>query len=72
MSDTIGLVSFPDKDSREFGRRPYSKLLARTMDLEVQRLVTNAYKRTEQILRDNKDKLELVNNYIICVHARSS
>lgn len=69
MSTTVGLISFPEKDSGEFGRRPYSKLLAHTMDLEVQRLVTNAYIRTEQILRDNTDKLELVNYFIYYFHA---
>jgi ATP-dependent Zn protease len=30
------------------------------MDEEVQRLVAAAYLKTEQVLKDNKDKLELV------------
>ena len=67
MSETVGHVSFPEEDqnSRQTGRRPYSKLLANTIDEEARHIISNAYKRTEHLLIENKDKLEKVTYYII-------
>lgn len=64
MNDEIGLVSFTDEEIEERGRKPYSKRLASMIDDEVRRLVTKAYKTTEEVLIKNKDKLELV--YLLC------
>lgn len=62
MSETVGHVSFPEEDqnSRQTGRRPYSKLLANTIDEEARHIISNAYKKTEHLLIENKDKLEKV------------
>lgn len=60
MNSTVGLVCFPDDDSQGKSRRPYSKKFANIMDEEARRLIMNAYKRTEEVLIKNKDKLELV------------
>ena len=60
MSRAVGLISFPEEETKEIGRRPYSKRLTALMDEEAQRLVAAAYLKTEQVLKDNKDKLELV------------
>ena len=57
FNETVGLVSFQDDGS---GIRPYSKRLAATMDLEARQQIGVAYQRTEALLRDNKDKLELL------------
>jgi len=62
MCPEVGLLSFPEEDSRELGRRPYSRRLANTMDQMAQELVTRAYKMTEKVLQENKDKLQLVKN----------
>jgi spastic paraplegia protein 7 len=62
MSETMGPISFPDEDrnSREFGRRPYSKRLANTMDDEARNIIARAYKRTESILLQHRHMLEKV------------
>ena len=62
MSESMGPISFPDEDrnSREFGRRPYSKRLAHTMDDEVRNIIARAYKRTESILLQHRHMLEKV------------
>ena len=57
FNDSVGLVSF---DMSGGGKKPYSKKLAATMDLEARQLIGDAYKRTEQVLLDHKDKLEIL------------
>jgi len=68
MSPEVGLVSFPEGDSRDSGRRPYSKRLANTMDRVAQQIVTNAYKMTEKVLRENMDKLQKVMKCTLLKH----
>lgn len=58
MNDNIGLLSFPE--NTKDNRRPYSNKLAALMEAEVSRLVADAYFKTEKLLQDNYDKLELV------------
>ncbi|CAG9137291.1 unnamed protein product [Plutella xylostella] len=58
MSPTVGLVSFPDE--KQFGKSPYSKTLKNLIDLEARKLIAKAYYRTEEILRTNNDKLEML------------
>lgn len=65
MNDTVGLVSFPEEESKELGRRPYSKKLANLIDLETRKLVTKAYQRTEEVLKEHKDKLALLAENLI-------
>lgn len=59
---SLGLISFPEEDrnSREFGRRPYSKRLANTMDNEARSIIARAYKRTEALLIQHRQMLEKV------------
>jgi spastic paraplegia protein 7 len=61
MSKSVGLVSFPEEETREAGRRPYSKRLTALMDEEAHKLVVAAYLKTEEVLKENKENLELVN-----------
>lgn len=65
MSDKVGLVSFPEQQTKELGRRPYSKKFANLIDLEARRLIAKAYKKTEEVLLKNKDKLELLAETLI-------
>ena len=71
MSDRIGTVSFESGQDEVFiGRtmtqgRSYSEAVAAQIDEEVQRLVAAAYDRCEQILRDDRDKLETVASYLL-------
>lgn len=60
MNNTVGLVSFPEAQIKESGMRPFSKKLANIIDEEARRLIAQAYRRTEQVLTENKEKLELV------------
>jgi len=59
MNDSIGLLSFPEEDTK-YSLRPYSNKLAALMETEVSLLVANAYFKTEKLIKDNYDKLELV------------
>ena len=56
FSDAVGQVSFAEEESREQGRRPYSDRLAALIDEEANKLIFQAYKKTEQILKENADK----------------
>lgn len=57
MSPTVGLISFDQEVTTTKTKKPYSKKLAGLMDLEVRRMITEAYRTTEKLLLDNKDKL---------------
>lgn len=57
MSNTVGLISFPEEETKEMGKRPYSKKLANVIDAEVRNLVAAAYKHTEEVLLKHKRKL---------------
>lgn len=63
MSKTFGHVSFAadDDEGSQFAPKPYSKRLGALLDHEARQLVAKAYKRAEQLLRENEDKLRKVN-----------
>ncbi|XP_068610540.1 mitochondrial inner membrane m-AAA protease component paraplegin [Brachionichthys hirsutus] len=66
MCDSVGQVSFPDKEEQgSFSRRPFSQGLQQQIDLEVKMLITQAYRRTETLLLDNRDKLILLADMLI-------
>eukprot|EP00092_Neocalanus_flemingeri_P024531 GFUD01026605.1.p1 GENE.GFUD01026605.1~~GFUD01026605.1.p1 ORF type:complete len:767 (+),score=233.55 GFUD01026605.1:666-2966(+) len=56
FNDSVGLVSFEMSQ----GKKPYSKRLAATMDLEAKQMIAQAYKMTEEVLQANQDKLEIL------------
>ena len=56
FNDQVGLVSFEQSQ----GKKPYSKRLAATMDLEAKQMIAQAYKITEEVLQNNQDKLEIL------------
>ncbi|UYV61543.1 K02A2.6-like [Cordylochernes scorpioides] len=55
MDETIGNLSFPSREP--FQSLPYSKETASTMDFHASRMVGQAYKHSEQLLREHRDKL---------------
>ncbi|XP_006902911.1 PREDICTED: paraplegin [Elephantulus edwardii] len=67
MAPSIGPVSFPDAQENPtgVGRRPFSQGLQQLMDHEAKLLVAKAYRHTEQVLRDNLDKLEALANALL-------
>ncbi|XP_076622505.1 SPG7 matrix AAA peptidase subunit, paraplegin [Colletes latitarsis] len=58
MSPTVGLISFDEEMTSTKTKKLYSKKMGNLMDAEVQRIITEAYKTTEKLLLDNKDKLK--------------
>lgn len=66
MSEKLGPIAFGKENDEVFlGRdyshtRNYSENVASAIDTEVEEIILNAYKRTEQILREHIDKLHTV------------
>lgn len=59
LNEKIGNISYYDSSGQSeynFGK-PYSEHTAQIIDEEVKKMIDKAYRRTLEILRDNKDKL---------------
>ena len=52
MNEKVGLVSFPQREN-EF-QKPYSNETAQLIDVEVRRIITEAYDRTVALLTEKK------------------
>lgn len=66
MVEAIGHVSFPDTEEKGvMGRRPFSQGLQAQMDHEVNLLVARAYRHTEKLIMDNRDKLNKLANALV-------
>jgi cell division protease FtsH len=71
MSDKLGLRTFGRREELVFlGReiheeRDYSDSIAEAIDREVQVLIDTAHSRAQEILRDHRDKLVEVANYLM-------
>ncbi|XP_053401896.1 paraplegin-like [Mercenaria mercenaria] len=63
MSKNVGLLSFPLEE--EYGIKPFSKKYQNILDLEARQLVGKAYKHTEEVIRENIDKLHKVANLLL-------
>lgn len=63
MNNRVGLVSFSEESEENMlGEKPYSKYLQNMIDEEARKVVNEAYNKTEQLLKDHRDKLEKVSN----------
>ncbi len=66
MSDQLGPISYEsDGAARDLGfvvqaERDYSEKTAEAIDVEVKRILEEAYKQSRQVIEDNKDKLERI------------
>jgi cell division protease FtsH len=66
MSDRLGMVQYGDDDEyvflgREMARaKVYSETTAQDIDIEVKRIIDEAYKTAKDIITNNRDKLELI------------
>ncbi|CAL8096428.1 unnamed protein product [Orchesella dallaii] len=60
MNANVGLLSFDDVETGFGSKKPFSKKLAAIMDEEARRLVVAAYQKTEEVLIQHKDKLEMM------------
>ncbi|KAJ3593888.1 hypothetical protein NHX12_006221 [Muraenolepis orangiensis] len=66
MSPAVGHISFPEgEEAGMVGRRPFSQGLQQQMDHEAKLLIARAYRHTEKLLLDNRDKLILLANALL-------
>ena len=61
MNEKVGNVSFYDPQGGEYNfTKPYSEDTARTIDEEVRGIISKAYDRTKDLLRERSKELELI------------
>jgi cell division protease FtsH len=71
MSDKVGMVQYGNDDEfvflgREMARtKVYSESTAREIDEEIKRLIDEGYRRAQNIIMTNRDKLELIANALL-------
>ncbi|HZV34310.1 MAG TPA: ATP-dependent zinc metalloprotease FtsH [Verrucomicrobiae bacterium] len=71
MSEKLGMIQYGDTNEyvflgREMSRsKDYSEKTAQEIDDEVKSIIDNAYKVASDIIRDNRDKLELIANALL-------
>ncbi|MBF0531757.1 MAG: ATP-dependent zinc metalloprotease FtsH [Candidatus Omnitrophica bacterium] len=71
MTDALGPLAYEEQEGPGFlgrdlmQRKDYSDETARQIDLEVRRLVQEAYDRAKKLLLDHKDKLEIIAQRLI-------
>ena len=58
MNDAVGNVSFHDPQNEYNFNKPYSEKTSELIDLEVRKIIADAYLRTKQLLTDKRDGLE--------------
>ncbi|MCS7338711.1 MAG: ATP-dependent zinc metalloprotease FtsH [Verrucomicrobiae bacterium] len=71
MSERLGMVQYGNDDEyvflgRDFARtRLYSEQTAREIDDEIRRIIDECYKRAEELINNNRDKLEALANALL-------
>lgn len=61
MNEKVGNVSFYDSKSSDYRvSKPYSEATAQTIDEEVRKLITFAYERTKDLLKEKGEELEKI------------
>lgn len=65
MSDGIGPVVYKDSNDDYFYEKNYSEATAERIDIEIEKMLRNAYSKTENILKEHNEKLILVADTLI-------
>jgi cell division protease FtsH len=61
MNSAIGNISFYDSKQSEYTfSKPYSDATAEKIDLEVKKIIDNAFERTKGLLMDHREHLEII------------
>ncbi len=61
MNDKIGNISFHDSKQSEYSfNKPYSEATAEKIDVEVKKIVDDAYAQTKALLTERQQELEIV------------
>lgn len=62
LNERIGNISYYDSSGQQDYNfnKPYSEKTAEIIDEEVKKLIDSAYERTKKLLRENKDKLDIL------------
>lgn len=62
MNERIGPMHVPEEQEENYNlEKPYSQALESMVDLEIRKIVQEAYFKAEEILKSNQDKLKKVN-----------
>eukprot|EP00960_Hanusia_phi_P063316 765448-Hanusia_phi.AAC.4 len=59
MNDKIGTLSYQDREGSQF-KKPYSEATAQMIDEEARAIVSNAYKRTADLINEKREQLNLL------------
>ncbi len=71
MSDKLGMVLYGDSDDYVFlgkeisQNKTYSEQTAQQIDAEVRRLIDEGYQLAKKLIKDNRDKLDLIANALL-------
>lgn len=68
----VGHISFPKENPDEMGKKPYSKRLANVIDQRASLLVRSAFEKTQEIIKNNVDKLNLLAETLIVKEVMNS
>ncbi len=67
MSEKIGNISFydPKQDGGYSFTKPYSEATGKEIDEEVRRIISGAYERTKDLLRDKRKELDIIKDELM-------
>jgi len=67
MNDTVGKLSFDIdmQQSGDFAMKPYSKALGNLIDAEARKLVHEAFRRTEDLIRSHRSALDALSSKLL-------
>lgn len=65
MSKKIGMINYADTKSQDDLTKPFSDETSKLIDQEIQRIVTECYKKCQELLKSKAKEVELVANELL-------